>query len=90
MVWRRLARKKHHQSVDLTTPSRASPVTKHNDPVTPPNPNRSLSRLIIGGGGGGSNSNGVGNVSISREVSRDSGAQSPTLPAMVFSSCVVF
>jgi hypothetical protein len=72
--------------VDLTTPSRAS-LVKHQDPITPPNQNRSLNRLVIGGGGGGSNSNGVG--SISREASHDSGAQSPTLPAM-FSSCVVF
>jgi hypothetical protein len=85
MVWYRLTRKKH-QSVDLTTPpSRASPMIKHKDPVTP------LSGLVIGGGGGGSNSNGVGNISISREASsRGSGAQSPTLPAMVFQLCVVF
>lgn len=89
MVWCRLARKKH-QSVDLTTPSSTSPVIKHKDPVTPQNQNRSLNRLVIGGGGDGS-SNGVRNVSMSREVSsRGSGAQSPTLPAMAFSLCVVF
>ena len=91
MVWCRLTRKKH-QSVDLTTPSRVSPLIKHKDPVTPQNQNRSPNRLVIGGGGGGgSNSNDVGNVSMSREASsRGSGAQSPTLPAMAFSLCVVF
>ena len=54
--------------------------------------------MVIGGGGGGSgggSGNGVGNVSMSREASstaspsRGSGAQSPTLPAMVFSLCVL-
>jgi hypothetical protein len=64
-------------------------VIKHKDPVTPQNQNRSINRLVIGGGG-----NGVGNVSMSREasstISRRSGAQSPTLPAMVCSLCVVF
>ena len=96
MVWCRLTRRKH-QSVDLTsTPSKASPVTKHKDPVTPQNQNRSLNRLVIGGGGGGGGSgNGVGNgnVNMSQEAStasRGSGAQSPTLPAMAFSLCVVF
>ena len=94
MIWFRLARKKN-QSVDLTTPSGASPATKQKDPVTPQNQNRTLNRLVIGGGGGG-NGNGVGSVSMSREASstaspsRGSGAQSPTLPAMGFSLCVVF
>ena len=85
MIWFRLARKKN-QSVDLTTPPKASP--KHKDPVTPPNQNH---RTVIGGGSGVGN----GNVSMSREAStacptRGSGAQSPTLPAMAFSMCVLF
>ena len=85
MIWFRLARRKN-QSVDLTTPPKASPVTKHKDPVTPQNQNR---RTVIGGGVGN------GNVRMSREPStasptRGSGAQSPTLPAMAFSMCVVF
>jgi hypothetical protein len=89
MIWFRLARKKH-QSVDLTTPPKASPVTKHKDPVTPQN-----RRMVNGGGGGGGNGVGNGNVSMSREAStasptRGSGAQSPTLPAMAFSMCVIF
>lgn len=92
MIRFRLARKKN-QSADLTTPPKASPVTKHKDPVTPQNQNR---RTVIGGGGGGGGSGvGNGNVSMSREAStasptRGSGAQSPTLPAMAFSLCVVF
>ena len=74
--------------MDLTTPPRALPLTKHKDPVTPQNQNR---RLVVGGG----NSVGNGNVSMSREASmasptRGSGAQSPTLPAMAFSLYVVF
>ena len=92
MFWFRLARRKH-QSVDLTiTPPKASPVTKQQDPVTPQN---QINRLVIGGGGGGSNGVGNGSVSMSREASttspsRGTRAQSPTLPAMVFSMCVVF
>ena len=67
-------------------------MIKRKDPVTPQNQkNRSLNRLVIGGGG---SNNGVGNGSISREASstasRGSGAQSPTLPAMAFSLCVIF
>lgn len=89
MIWFRLARKKH-QSVDLTTPPKALPVIKQEDPVTPQNQNR---RLVNGNGVG--NGVGNGNVSMSREAStasptRGSGAQSPTLPAMAFSLCVVF
>jgi hypothetical protein len=78
MIWCRLRKKR--QSVDLTPP-RSLPVIKPKDPVTPQNQNRSY----IGGRGG---------VSMSREVSSTpshvSGVQSPTLPGMAFSLCVVF
>lgn len=89
--WRRLARKKH-QSVDLTsiTSSRASSVIKLKEPITPQVQSRSLNRLVIGGGASHS---GVGSVDMSRQASSTShasGAQSPTLPPMVFSLYVTF
>jgi hypothetical protein len=82
MIWCRLARKKH-QSVDLTTPSRASLVIKQKDPITPENQNR------VHMSAGGSTSGVSASQQAPSTPSRAPGVQSPTLPAVGTSLCVV-